>query len=106
MSTDPIFPLLSRAIDVCALRQSVHAANIANIDVEGYRRMEVSFADELRRADDAAAPQVVLADDQSTRLDQEMALMAKNSIEYQALLSAFERSIGMLRLAVKEGREG
>jgi flagellar basal-body rod protein FlgB len=133
MDTDPIFAVLARAIDVSALRQSAHAANIANAEVAGYRRLEVSFeraldaaksadvASAMAGAQDAGAaqaiagatdaateqgtPSIVTSSD-SVRLDQEMAQMAQNSVRYQALITAFEKTIGLLRLAVRDGREG
>ncbi|MCK4546005.1 MAG: flagellar basal body rod protein FlgB [Candidatus Eisenbacteria sp.] len=37
-------------LDLSALRQSVHAGNIANADAPGYQRREVTFADELGKA--------------------------------------------------------
>jgi flagellar basal-body rod protein FlgB len=114
---DPIFALLARALDGAALRQAVHTANLANASVEGFRRLDVSFDSELERArasldvgttpepDALTGPQVVHTQE-NVRLDREMALMAKDAVHYQALLGAFDRSIGMLRLAIREGREG
>src|SRR5689334_12268405 len=114
---DPIFALLARALDGAALRQAVHTANLANASVEGFRRLDVSFDTELERAraaldagtppepDALTAPEIVQTQE-SVRLDREMALMAKDAVQYQALLGAFDRSIGLLRMAVREGREG
>ena len=114
--TEPIFQILARALDVAALRQAVHTANIANANVEGYRRLEVAFDAELLRAASLhagaelsasfAMPRVVPSADTAVRLDQEMAQMAQNALRYQALLGAFDRSAGTLRLAIREGREG
>jgi len=112
----PIFALLARALDAAALRQAVHTSNIANAGVEGFRRLDVSFDTELERAsavltagtqplDPLLQPHVVQTVE-AVRLDQEMALMARDSMHYQALLNAFDKSIGLLRLAVREGREG
>ena len=116
IETTPAMELLTRAIDVSALKQSVYAANIANADVAGYRRMEVSFDRELERlslmmsgppgaldASLAAAPAVVPTQS-AVKLDEEMALMAQNSLRYRGLLGAIERSLGTLQLAVREGR--
>ena len=116
----PIFALLSRALDVASLRQAVHSANIANADVDGYRRLEVAADPALSAAasgvsaiDPAAAaadpesiamPRVVVAADQSVKLDQEMALMAKDAVRYQALLGAVDRTLGLLRSAISEGK--
>lgn len=118
---DPTLELLSRGLDACALRQAVYAANIANVDTPGYRPLEVEFETELHNAAQAASaepwakqaellrtiePSVVPAAADSVQLDQQMGLMAKNAIHYQQLLGAFDRSLGLLRLAVLEGREG
>jgi flagellar basal-body rod protein FlgB len=102
--TTPTIELLARAIDASALRQGVYASNVANAGVEGYRRMEVAV-------DSAAAPTglgespTIIATDSVVKLDEEMARMAKNSLRYEVLIGAFERSLGTLRLAVREGRD-
>jgi flagellar basal-body rod protein FlgB len=116
----PIFALLSRALDVASLRQAVHTANIANADVDGYRRLEVAADTALNSAamdvsgidpaaiaadpQSIAMPRVVIAADQTVKLDQEMALMAKDAVRYQALLGAVDRTIGLLRSAINEGK--
>jgi len=43
-------PLLYKGLDTYSLRQKASAHNIANINTHGYRRMEVKFEDELRKA--------------------------------------------------------
>jgi flagellar basal-body rod protein FlgB len=108
MASEPVFAALGRAIDAAALAQAAHTANIANVDVEGYRRVEVALGRELASLDAnfAGAPRLVPAADGAVRLDQEMALMAKNAVHYQALLGAYERMTGLLRLATRDGREG
>ena len=114
----PTLQLLSRALDVSALRQSVYAANVANVNVTGYQRLEVQFDERLERAvaemsqatasmDGALevnAPQVV-STDAVVKLDEEMASMAKNALRYQTLLGVYERMAAMTRSAVHEGRE-
>jgi flagellar basal-body rod protein FlgB len=113
--TAPIFALLSRALDGATIRQSVHTTNIANADVDGFRRLDVVMDAQLPSMDEASAPQAsswaiekprVVATHDSVRLDQEMALMAKDAIRYQALLGAVDRTIGLLSTAIHEGREG
>ena len=42
--------LLSRAMDVNSLRYQVSANNIANAEVPNYKRQEVNFESELKRA--------------------------------------------------------
>jgi flagellar basal-body rod protein FlgB len=117
LDAQPIFSLLSRALDVASLKQAVHSANIANAGVEGYKRLEVSFDTQLslarellgsatdRASMDLPEARVVQAADPTVHLDQEMALMAKDALRYQALLGAVDRTSGLLELAIKEGRE-
>ena len=120
-SIDPTLELLSRGLDACTLRQAVYAANIANTDTPGYQPLEVNFETELRNAAQLTSgasweqqteflrtiePTVVPSTADSVQLDQQMGLMAKNALHYQQLLGAFERSLGLLRLAALEGREG
>lgn len=109
--------LLERAIDVSALRQSVHAANIANAAVEGYSRLDVTFDAALTQASlqTSGSPSIagtvspetaaVVSTGDAVKLDEEMAAMAKNALRYQILLNAYERSVGSVRLAINEGRK-
>src|SRR3954467_2313670 len=99
LNTDPVLALLSRALDAAALRQSVHATNVANVDTEGYRRLEVVYSAEIQRlnaenpavdANEAlgwaqAEPEVVESAESRVKLDTEMAQMAENAVRYQAL---------------------
>jgi flagellar basal-body rod protein FlgB len=118
LNADPVLALLSRALDAAALRQTVHATNVANVDTEGYRRLEVAYSAELQRlngqpaldANEALAwaqaePEVVESAETRVKLDQEMAQMAENAVRYQALLGAIERTLGLLRTAARDGRE-
>jgi flagellar basal-body rod protein FlgB len=114
--TTPTMALLEHALDVSALRQSVHAANIANANVEGYSRLAVTFDAALERANlqtlgtptnSGALPletTAIMSTGEAVKLDEEMAAMAKNALRYQVLLGAFERSLGSVRLAINEGR--
>jgi flagellar basal-body rod protein FlgB len=119
-SVEPVWQLLSQHLDACALRQAVYSANIANVDVPDYQPLEVDFESRLQAAQgllesgaadepgmlDSIRPSVVPAADGPIELDQQLALMTKNALQYQSLLGAFERSIGLLRMAVLEGKEG
>ena len=53
-----------------------------------------------------AEPEVVESTESKVRLDTEMAQMAENAVRYQALLGAIERTLGTLRYAARDGREG
>ena len=108
LEVSPTTEALARAIDVCALKQAVYSANIANANVDGYRRLEVLFDEQgaIAGANPATEPQVALAADSTVKLDEEMAAMARNALRYETLLSAYERSTGLLKAAIHEGREG
>jgi flagellar basal body rod protein FlgB len=116
LSTTPTTELLARALDVSALRQSVHTANVANATVDGFRRLEVRFDRELERLAlssllggsglGAAKPTAtVVPTDLPVKLDEEVGLMARNALRHQTLLTALQKSSAVLRMAVREGRE-
>ena len=54
--------LLTRLLDVAAMRQDVIAQNVANVNTPGYGIMEVSFEDALRDALSSADWRERLAD--------------------------------------------
>ncbi len=90
LNADPVLALLSRALDAAALRQSVHATNIANVDTEGYRRLEVVYSAELQRLN-AEGP----------ALDTEQALQW-SQVEPEVVESAETR----VRLGHRDGADG
>lgn len=112
LGTEPIVAELSRALDLVELRHSVYASNIANASTEGYQRMEVVANEAALGADPEgggfALPvgQVVPSADATVRLDHEMAQMSQNAVRFQQLIGAFERTTGLLRMAIHEGRGG
>ena len=57
-------PLLNRSLDAAMLRSRTISNNIANVTTPGYRRVEVSFEDELRQALDRTRLQGAKTDDQ------------------------------------------
>lgn len=114
---------LERALDAAALRQRVIAQNLANIDTPGYRRSVVRFtealADALSTHDDPEArarrvretmPRVervetsLRADGNNVEIDLEAALLAENSIHYDAVARMMTARGRLLRTAVNEGR--
>lgn len=56
--------LLARSMDAAMLRSRTIANNIANVNTPGYRRVEVSFEEELRTALDRTRLQGTRTDDQ------------------------------------------
>lgn len=99
---------ISHALDVCALRHQIYSANIANASVQGYQRLELAqnSAASLQAVTGSAevhAPQVVSTHD-AVKLDQEMSKLAQNALRYETLLTAYEKTGGILRMAIREGR--
>ena len=105
---------LERAMSGAALRQEVLANNLANAETPGFRRSDVDFHSTLAQAmktDDAEAiesttfspetdSQVLRADGNGVDIDVESANMAKNGLEYEAMLSIAKARIGILQSAI------
>lgn len=117
--------LVSRALDVAALRHNVLASNIANASNPEYTPMRVNFEEQLQllrtdllRRTDAAEVRPALAgveprieadpayvdSSEKLRLDAEIGKMMQNAVYYQSLLTAMSKNGSIMRLAVREGR--
>jgi flagellar basal-body rod protein FlgB len=106
------FNLISRALDVAALRHKVIANNLANANTPGYRRLVVDFKRELTRALDgaeAAKLTVVEADDpagpdgNNVSFDRELADLQKNSLIFSTFAQVADTRLKALRSAI-DGR--
>lgn len=121
---DPIFQadnyqMARKLLDASALRQEAVAANIANADTPGYRRVDVAadFAEQLKtrmaegnfgRTGSSLKP--ILADDPHARsvrpdgntvdIENELLVMNKNSVEYQYLSEVVTSNIKQLKMAI------
>lgn len=109
---------LERAIQGAAMRQTALSSNVANANTPGYRREDVDFHDALRAAFDQGpdgatqalenasfSPQVdssavMQADGNSVDVDVENANLAKNGLEYEALVTADRARMDILRSAM------
>ena len=115
---------LSAALDAASRRHTLIAANIANASSEGYVPLRLQFDQRLEEARQALGdgqwlgPAVVdglrgsveatadlAAADTRTRLDGEMAELARNSVHFQALTQGLSRHLAMLALAAADGRK-
>ena len=110
---DPTQLSLEAAIRGSAVRQTTLAANVANANTPGYRRQDVDFHGALKAAmeggaevekvafgatvDSAAAMQ---ADGNSVDIDVENAQLAKNGLEYEALVSVASARIAIIKSAI------
>jgi flagellar basal-body rod protein FlgB len=113
---------LESAIRGAAARQTALASNVANANTPGYRRQDVDFHSTLQAAltqgagagaqageqvlenlafsttTDASAP--MQADGNSVDIDVEQATLAKNGLEYQALVTVARGRIDILKAAM------
>ncbi|WP_028057373.1 flagellar basal body rod protein FlgB [Candidatus Solirubrobacter pratensis] len=108
---------LERAISGASTRQEALAANIANADTPGYRRVDVDFHGALAAAMGASdkrsaleqtgfAPQIdksagaVRADGSTVDIDAESAKMAANALDQQAAVQVAQTRIHILESAL------
>jgi flagellar basal-body rod protein FlgB len=105
---------LERAISGASMRQSVLANNLANAETPGFKRMDVDFHGALSEAMRAGDPhaidatqfapkqdqQTLRADGNGVDVDTESASMAKNGLEYEALVSVARARIDIVETAM------
>lgn len=120
---DPIFQsgnyqVARKLLDAAALRQEAIAANIANAETPGYRRLDVNtdFSEQLKASlhagdfDRAAELKPKLVEDTHARtvrpdgntveIEHELLAMNKNAAEYEFLTEVLSRNIKQLKLAI------
>lgn len=107
--------LVSHALDAASLRHQAVALNIANANVTGARPARVQFEQLLAdiparlagggRVDAAEVPAARLTiGSGDISLDEEMTALSSNSLHYQALARALSRHLGIVSLAIQDGR--
>jgi flagellar basal-body rod protein FlgB len=125
---DKTFELLERALDVTAMRHSVIASNIANVDTPGYRARDIAFEEELKialrqtqRSDMAPGsagtftyetelrPTVFEVQDVTPRqdgntvdMDRELGKLAQVTGAFTELSTMYGMKLGMLKAALQE----
>lgn len=101
--------LMSKALDAYSARKKAIASNISNIDTPGYKKLEVSFEDELRKADKLSTsrnelhevdPKVKESDD-PLLLEDELMNLSDTQIRVQIVTRSLRHSMGMLRNAIR-----
>lgn len=116
---------LSLALDAAALRQQAISANIANADVPGYQPVTVDFESQLDTAQrvlgEGGGLDMNMLADVSPRivnetqlqptglaphvtLDLQMAQLAQNGVQYQALTTALNKQFALMSLAINDGK--
>jgi flagellar basal-body rod protein FlgB len=99
------------------MRHEVLANNLANAETPGFQRSDVDFHTTLSEAMKSGQPaaiesatfqpqqenQVLRADGNGVDVDTESADLAKNSLEYDALISVARARLGILKSAMGVG---
>jgi len=115
--------VLAKGMDASGMKHRAIADNIANIETPGYKRKDISFAEQLQDAlstpnSNAAMKRVEETDPGYTvdttspgnasgnnvRIDSEMADLTKNTLQYEALIRLNNMKGSMLITAITEGR--
>ena len=104
---------LEAAMRGSSLRQTLLTDNLANVNTPGYQRKDVDFHAQLSSAMESGEPleavafspstdssRVVRADGSGIDADQESAELAKNALEYQALVSVSATCTSILQIAM------
>lgn len=121
---DPIFQsgnyqIANRLLDASALRQQAIAANIANAETPGYRRLDIApdFVAQLKASLVDGKPTLPTAglkpalaadpharsvrpDGNSVEVEHELIAMNRNAVEYEFLSEVVTRNIKQLKLAI------
>lgn len=111
----PNLVLLQKFLDISAMRQTLVATNLANVDTPGYHTRDIDFHGELRRAfdgasDDTISPSVVpvrglLArpDGNNVSVDREALLLAETQLQFKAATAILRAEFSEITTAIKEG---
>jgi len=128
-------PLLHKCLNAYSSRHKAIANNIANVEAPGYNRVEVRFEDKLKRAlfdrkqvlsttnerhiggreRDLESVRPEMEVDQSNPglnginnvdIDQEMADLAKNNLDYTTAATLLRHEYSRLKMAISGGSSG
>ncbi|MBM7644351.1 flagellar basal-body rod protein FlgB [Scopulibacillus daqui] len=125
IQTQNVTYLLEKALDNTADSQKVIGQNIANVDTPNYKARHVNFQNELKSAlqayktdpkhmsfkNNGEEPKVTV--DASTSIqnngnnvdvDKEMSLLARDQINYQALVAAINQKFQQYKIVLGGGR--
>lgn len=115
---------LSAALDAASRRHALIATNIANANTDGYAPGRLSFEAQLQEAQAALGERGRLdeaglgllrslaqtrpesaAAGEPVKIDVEMAQLAHNAVQFQALTQGLARHLSLLALAAADGRK-
>lgn len=115
--------LLEKMMNVSATKHKVIANNIANVNTPGYKRMEVSFEDQLSRAIQdipvakltALQPKIVVSKDKegsgnirndgnNVNIDSEVTSLLKNTGIYNVYTQLLGKKMEMVKSAIDNSK--
>ena len=118
MFTDTNYLMARKMLDYTTLRQEALSSNLANVEVAGYKRVDVSsdFQAELRKAVDTGTAKDINAlepklevdkhasstrgDGNNVEMDKEMMEINRNSVEYEYVVHYMNYNYQMLRTGI------
>ena len=114
--------LLEKMLDVSSIKHKVIANNIANVNTPGYKKMEVSFADQLEKAVnesslnkfDTLQPKIVVSkedtsetvrnDGNNVDMDKEVSSLVKNTLSYSIFTQLLAKKYEGIKSAIEGSR--
>ena len=114
--------LLEKMLDVSSVKHKVIANNIANVNTPGYKKMEVSFADQLEKAVnessmnkfDTLQPKIVISKEDSSEtvrndgnnvdMDKEVSSLVKNTLTYSIYTQLLAKKYEVVKSAIEGSR--
>ena len=114
--------LLEKMLDVSSVKHKVIANNIANVNTPGYKKMEVSFANQLEKAlnessmnkFDTLQPKIVISKEDSSEtvrndgnnvdMDKEVSSLVKNTLTYSIYTQLLAKKYEGIKSAIEGSR--
>lgn len=121
MGIDKSTNLLEKMLDVSAVKHQVIANNIANINTPGYKKLEVSFSDQLEKAVKEGSknsfgsfqPKIVISkengetirnDGNNVDVDKEVTSLVRNTLSYNIYTQLMAKKMDMVKSAIESSR--
>ena len=108
---------LERYLDLSSFRQTLIAANLANIDTPGYRTVDVAFQSEMEWASFSQFEQplrpmvrrveglIERPDGNNVSLDREGLLLAQTQLQYKGAVELIRAEFRRILGAINDGKE-
>lgn len=106
MTSDPLFGIHGKALEIRSTRLGLLASNIANAATPGFKARDLDFRAALDGAADAVRYRVPVQsslDGNSVELATEQAQFAENAVQYRTTLAFLNGRLGTIMAALKGG---